>query len=63
MNRIAYKITLGTEYKMSDNYTAELSYNYFNLGYNKPQKINGIDNVQYRRYGIHGVILGIRKSI
>lgn len=63
VNRIAYKITLGTEYKMSADYTAELSYNYFNLGYNKPQKINGIDNVQYRRYGIHGVILGIRKSI
>jgi opacity protein-like surface antigen len=63
VNRAAYKLTLGTEYKMSDNFTAELSYNYFNLGYNKPQKINGIDNVQHRRYGVHGVILGIRKSV
>ena len=63
INRLAYKLTLGADYKMSDDYIAELSYNYFNLGYNKPQKIGGEDNVQHRRYGIHGIILGIRRSI
>jgi opacity protein-like surface antigen len=63
INRLAYKLTLGADYKVSDDYTAELSYNYFNLGYNKPQKLNGEDNVQRRRYGIHGIILGIRRSV
>lgn len=60
INRLAYKLTLGADYKMSTNYTAELSYNYFNLGYNKPIKNS---NVQYRRYGVHGVTISIRKSI
>ena len=63
VNRMAYKLTLGVDYKISESFTGELSYNYFNLGYNKPKKLNGVDNVQRRRYGIHNILIGLRKSI
>ena len=60
INRLAYKMTVGVDYKASKDYSAELSYNYFNLGYNKPKQIS---NIQHRRYGVHGVTIAIRKSI
>lgn len=60
VHRLAYKLSLGADYKVSDAYTAELSYNYFNLGYNKPKQAS---SVQYRRYGVHGVTIAIRKNI
>ena len=60
INRLAYKIAVGVDYKVSKDYSAELSYNYFNLGYNKPKQIS---NIQHRRYGVHGVTIAIRKEI
>lgn len=63
VNRFAYKLTFGIDYAMSRDYHSELSYNYMNLGYNKPKKLDGIDNMQHRRYGVHGIILGLRKNI
>ena len=63
VNRFAYKLTLGTDVRLSDNVTGEISYNYFNLGNNKSKIIGGIHNIGNRNYGIHNITLGMRFAI
>lgn len=63
VNRFAYKLTIGTDVYLSNNVTAEISYNYFNLGNNKSKIIGGIHNIGNRNYGIHNITLGIRFAI
>ena len=48
------------EAKLNPNVIAELSYNYFNLGNNKPKVIDGLNNIQHRNYTVHNVLLGCR---
>lgn len=63
VHRFAYKLTLGVDVKLCDNVNAELSYNYFNLGRNKPKVIDGINNIIRRSYQVHNVTLGIRYNL
>jgi opacity protein-like surface antigen len=62
-NQFAYKLTLGSEMKLSDNIIGEVSYNYFNLGNNKRKIIGGLKNVGNRTYEIHNITLGMRFKI
>lgn len=63
VNRVAYKLTFGADVGLSDNVTAEMSYNYFNLGNNKSKIVGGIHNIGNRNYGIHNITLGLRFNI
>lgn len=60
VHRFVYKLTAGVDVKLSSNVNAELSYNYFNLGCNKPKVIDSIDNIVKRDYRVHNITLGIR---
>ena len=60
INRFAYKLTLGVDLQLANNATLELSYNYYNLGYNRPKIIDGMDNISRRNYLVHNVTCGIR---
>ena len=60
VHRVSYKLTAGTHFKLADNVTMEVSYNYINLGRNKPRIIEGINNVQSRNYAVHNMLLGLR---
>lgn len=62
-NQFAYKLTIGSDIKLSDMITGEISYNYFNLGINKRKIIGGIQNIGNRTYEIHNITLGMRFSI
>jgi opacity protein-like surface antigen len=62
-NQFAYKLTVGSDIKLSNKITGELSYNYFNLGGIKRKIIGGIRNIGNRTYEIHNITLGIRVSI
>lgn len=59
----AYKLTVGSDIKLSDTITGEISYNYFNLGNNKRKIIGGIQNIGNRTYEIHNITLGMRFAI
>ena len=59
-NQFAYKLTIGSDIKLSNKVTGEISYNYFNLGSNKRKIIGGIQNIGNRTYEIHNVTLGMR---
>ena len=63
VRRISYKLTVGTHFKLDDNVTMEVSYNYINLGRNKPRVIEGINNVQSRNYAVHNMLLGLRVKL
>jgi len=63
VKRFAYKLTLGTDIKLSEDITCEVSYNYFNLGNNKAKIIGGIQNIGNRSYAIHNITLGVRVTI
>lgn len=63
VNRFAYKLTLGVDIKLSDNVKAELTYNYSNLGYNRPKIIDGVDNLVRRNYKVHNITTSIRYSL
>lgn len=56
--RYAYKFTLGFDYKLRDGITSELSYNFYNLGKNKPQA-----NIINHSFNNHNLTLGIRFSL
>lgn len=59
----AYKLTLGTDIKLSDTITGEISYNYFNLGKNKRKLIGGIANIGNRTYEVHNITVGMRFAL
>jgi opacity protein-like surface antigen len=61
--QFAYKLTVGTDIKLSNKITGEISYNYFNLGSNKRKIIGGIQNIGNRTYEIHNLTLGMRFAI
>ncbi len=61
--QFAYKITIGTDIKISDSITTEISYNYFNLGNYKRKTIGGVQNIGNRTYEIHNITLGMRFAI
>lgn len=63
VNRFAYKLTAGLEVALNPNVIAEFSYNYFNLGKNKPKIIDGLNNVQHRNYTVHNILLGFRLKL
>jgi len=58
-----YKLTLGTDIKLSDTITGEISYNYFNLGKNKRKLIGGIANIGNRTYEVHNITVGMRFAL
>ncbi|MBM3467623.1 MAG: porin family protein [Alphaproteobacteria bacterium] len=62
-NQFAYKLTIGSDIKLSNKVTGEISYNYFNLGSNKRKIIGGIQNIGNRTYEIHNITLGMRFAI
>ena len=61
--RFAYKFTTGIDYELRNGVTSELSYNFYNLGKNKPCKINDVDSMHKRRFVIHNLTLGLRFNI
>lgn len=63
VRRLAYKLSSGFEYNINDSFIADLGYHYFNLGYNKPKVIQGIENMQQRRYSVHSMILSLRYKV
>ena len=62
-NQFAYKLTIGSDIKLSNKVTGEISYNYFNLGSNKRKIIGGVQNIGNRTYEIHNITLGMRFTI
>lgn len=62
-NTFTYKLTVGTDIKISDEITAEVNYNYFNLGENKIKSIGGIDNIRSRKYEVHNITFGMRINL
>ena len=60
-NKFAYKLTVGLDFKLSDSVNMEVSYNYFDLGHNRP-KI-GAANIRSRNYQIHNIAIGLRYSL
>jgi len=61
--RPTYRFMLGTSYELHKGIKFELSYNYLMLGQNKPQKIEGVDNIRKRQFNVHNTTLGIRFSL
>ena len=61
--KFAYKLTAGLDMKISETATAEISYNYFNLGNNKSRNIGGLKNIGNRNYGVHNITAGLRLAI
>jgi opacity protein-like surface antigen len=62
-NQFAYKLSVGTDVKLSDKVTGEVAYNYFNFGNIKRKTIGGIQNVGNRTYEIHNITLGLRFAL
>jgi opacity protein-like surface antigen len=63
LNRFTYKLTAGTDIRLSNNITGEISYNYFNLGNNKTKTVGGIANIGNRTYEIQNITLGMRFAL
>jgi opacity protein-like surface antigen len=61
--KFAYKLTAGLDIKINETATAEISYNYFNLGNNKSRNIGGLKNIGNRNYGVHNITAGLRLAI
>lgn len=60
VHQFVYKLTAGTDIKLSDSITGELSYNFFNLGDNRSSVSEGSDSIVKRNYYVHNVTAGIR---
>ncbi len=60
VKRFAYKLSAGVDITLSNNIKAEISYNHFNLGKNKPRKTDGIDEIHSREYKIHNILIGLK---
>lgn len=60
VHRFAYKITAGVDVKLTDNSTLDLSYNYLNLGRNRPRVLEGINNMIARDYLVHNLTASVR---
>jgi len=58
--RFAYKLTAGTDIQLTENTTFELSYNYLNLGRNKPRMSEGLIA---RDYLVHNLTASIRFNL
>lgn len=58
--RFAYKLTIGTDIQLTENSTFDLSYNYLNLGRNKPRMSQGIIA---RDYLVHNLTASIRFNL
>ena len=63
INRFAYKLTAGLDFKVSESVDIEFSYNYFNLGYNKPTITEGVSNMRRRNYLVHNITVGLRYAL
>lgn len=61
--RPTYRFMVGTSYELHKGIQCELSYNYLMLGKNKPQKIEGINNIKKRQFNVHNITFGIRFMI
>lgn len=61
--RPTYRFMVGTSYEFHKGIYCELSYNYLMLGQNRPQKIEGVDNIRKRQFNVHNTTLGIRFSL
>lgn len=60
VHRFAYKITAGVDIKLTDNSTLDLSYNYLNLGRNRPRVLSGQSNMIARDYLVHNLTLAVK---
>ena len=58
--RPTYRFIIGTQYEFHKGINFELSYNYIMLGKNKPQKVEGVDNIRKRQFNVHNTTLGVR---
>jgi opacity protein-like surface antigen len=63
VHKFVYKLTLGIDIKLYDEVNLELSYNYFNLGSNRPRIVNGMATIVKRPYYSHSLIAGIRMEL
>jgi len=61
--QIAYKLTFGLSRHISDSITAEISYNYYNLGFIKAKMVKDIYNVNDLNRGINNVTFNLRFAI
>ena len=55
--RFAYKLTAGVDINLTDNSTLDLSYNYLNLGRNKPRVL---ESMIARDYLVHNLTASVR---
>jgi opacity protein-like surface antigen len=60
VHQFVYKLTAGTDIKLNDSITSELSYNFFNLGNNRSSVSEGSDSIVKRNYYVHNITAGIR---
>ena len=60
VHRFAYKLTAGIDIKLTDYSTLDLSYNYLNLGRNRPRVFGDQNNMFAREYLLHNVTASIR---
>lgn len=60
VTRFAYKLTAGLDIKVSDNTILDISYNYLNLGRNRPRLLDGVNNRESRDYLVHNVIVSVK---
>jgi len=61
--RFTHRLVTGIEYRLYECLYGELSYNYLLLGSNKPQKIDGVDNILKRKFKVHNITLGLRLAL
>lgn len=60
VHRFVYKLTAGIDIKLTDNSTLDLSYNYLNLGRNRPRVLFGQNNMIARDYLVHNLTASVR---
>lgn len=63
VHRFAYKLTAGVDIALTDNATLDLSYNYLNLGRNKPRILESMNNMIARDYLVHNLTASIRFNL
>lgn len=61
--RFTHRFIGGMEWELHKDMKCELSYNYLNLGKNKPQLVNGIPSITPRQFIVHNVTLGLRYKL
>ena len=60
VTRFSYKLTAGVDIKLNENTVLDISYNYLNLGCNRPRILEGVNNMEARDYLVHNLVISAR---